>query len=116
MSKRATELGLQFVALVLGGRTAKEMLLAFYVKGGLEDDDAQALIAAQSAKVRTVMVVAGAVLILAGGAVLRLIEPAGDSMSASISIYLGIFLLACQLPRSTKAPASWDSIKTLFKK
>ena len=116
VSKRATELGLQFVALVLGGRTAREMLLAFYVKGGLEEGDAQALIAAQSAKVRTVMVVAGAVLILAGGAVLRLIEPAGDSMSASLSIYLGIFLLACQLPRGTKASASWDSIKTLFKK
>ena len=116
MSKRATKLGLQFVALVLGGRTAREMLLAFYVKGGLEEDDAQELIAAQSAKVRTVMVAVGAILILAGGAVLRLIEPAGDSMSASISIYLGIFLLACQLPRGTKASASWDSIKTLFKK
>ena len=116
MSKRATKLGLQFVALVLGGRTAREMLLAFYVKGGLEEGGAQVLIAAQSAKVRTVMVVAGAVLILAGGAVLRLIEPAGDSMSASISIYLGIFLLACQLPRTTKATASWDSLRSMFKK
>ena len=116
MNKRVTELGLQFVALVLGGRTARGMLLDFYVKHGLEDDDAQALIAAQSAKVRTVMVVAGAVLILAGGAAFRLFDLPEDSMSASLSIYLGIFLLACQLPRGTKASASWDSIKTLFKK
>ena len=45
MSKRATELGLEFVALVLGGRTARGMLLDFYVKHGLEEDDALALIA-----------------------------------------------------------------------
>ena len=48
---------------MLGGRTAREMLLVFYVKHGLEDDDAQVPIAAQSSKVRTVIVAAGAMLI-----------------------------------------------------
>ena len=116
MSKRLTELGLQFVALVLGGRTAREMLLAFYLKGGMGEDGAKELIAAQSAKVRTVMVAFGAILIFAGAAAFRLFDLPEDSMSASLSIYLGILVLACQLPRGTKASASWDSIKTLFKK
>ena len=106
MSKRVTEHGLQFVALVLGGRTAREMLLAFYVKHGLEDDDAQALIAAQAGKVRTVMVVTGAILILVGAVADQIADTPDVKVAASISIYLGILVLACQLPRGTKASAS----------
>ena len=116
MSKRATKLGLQFVALVLGGRTAREMLLAFYVKGGLEEDGAKELIAAESEKVRNVMLAFGAILILVGAVADRITDIPGVNVASSVSIYLGIFLLACQLPRGTKASASWDSIKTLFKK
>ena len=116
MIDKLTERGLQFVALVLGGRAARGMLMDFYMKRGLEDSDAQEKIAGQTRFVRICVIPLGLVFLGIGMYFRSSIEDPGYQLSASISIYFGLFMLACQLPRGKSASTSWDSLKTLLKK
>jgi hypothetical protein len=111
-----TERSLQFVALVLGGRTARSMLIDFYVKRGVEDSETEGKVAGQAKKVRMVVIPVGLAFLVVGMYARSVLQDAGFQLSTSIAIYFGIFVLACQLPRGKRSSASWDSLKTLLKK
>lgn len=110
-----TEKSLQFVALILGGRAARAKLLEFYVSRGVGEEVAESAIKGQLQKVRKIVLPSGVLLIACGMYIHGLSASPVISVCTSISIYLGLFLLACQLPRQVKPTASWDALKDSWK-
>ena len=92
------------------------MLVDFYQARGADETTANEIVSAQTKKVRTWVIPIGLSFLLAGVFANNVVTESEFRLVGSISIYFGICLLACQLPRGTKSTASWESLKSLFKK
>ncbi|UUZ66303.1 hypothetical protein LP417_35405 (plasmid) [Polaromonas sp. P1-6] len=116
MIEKLTKRGLQFAALVLGTKVARDSLLQFYVSRGLEETEAQALIANQARRVRLVIIPVGLVLMVLGMYLRNVVSSSDLGSLLSVMSYLGLFLLACQLAAGRSAASPWKSVKEMLKK